>query len=70
MAKKKEEPPSVGPRGGTTTRTEAGMVKKNMWISLEDYERLRRMAFETRKSEAELIRVGLSAVLDGKLKLD
>jgi len=71
MAKrKKEQTPSVGPRGGTTTRTPTGMVKKNRWISVEDYERLRRLAFETRKSEADLIRLGLSAVLDGELESD
>ena len=53
----------TGPRGGTTTVTKSGMVKKNLWIPTEDAEVLRRTAFERRVSEAEIIREGLRRAL-------
>lgn len=65
----KEKPPRngtekevTGPRGGKTTVTE-GMFRKNLWISQEQNERLRYLAFRTRRSEADLIRQGLELVL-------
>lgn len=62
--KAKNTPPSAtGPRGGTTTVTQSGMVKKNLWIERELAEVLRRTAFELRWSEAEIIRTGLRHVL-------
>lgn len=56
----------TGPRGGTTTRSDSGMVKKNLWIPADDAERLRVAAFEQRTTEAELMRQGITAVLDGE----
>lgn len=53
----------IGPRGGTTTRTRTGMVKKNMWIRIETAEALRTRAFEEHRSEADIIREGLRLVL-------
>lgn len=53
----------MGPRGGTTTVTESGMVKKNLWIPREEAELLREKAFHERRSEADIIREGLRAVL-------
>jgi hypothetical protein len=64
MSKRQQQQPAAGPRGGTTTRTATGMVKKNLWISGEEAERLRRLAFDRRVSEAALFRRGLAAVLD------
>ena len=55
----------VGPRGGTTTVTKSGMVKKNLWIPRDEAEALREKAFHERRSEADIIREGLRAVLDG-----
>lgn len=49
----------LGPRGGTTTVTRTGMVKKNLWIPREMAEKLRTRAFDEHRSEAELIRQGL-----------
>jgi len=55
--------PTRGPRGGTTTITASGRVRKNLWISHEENEALRRQAYETRHSETEIIRRGLRAAL-------
>ena len=55
----------MGPRGGTTTVTKSGMVKKNLWIPRDEAEALREKAFHERRSEADIIREGLRAVLDG-----
>jgi hypothetical protein len=48
-----------GPRGGTTTISGSGFVKKNFWLPLGTAEELRRQAFETRRSEAEIMREAL-----------
>jgi hypothetical protein len=53
----------TGPRGGTTTVTSSGMVRKNLWISNEENEALRLRAFEERKSETQIIRSGLRRIL-------
>ena len=53
----------TGPRGGTTTVTESGMVKKNLWVPAEIAEVLRQRAFDERRSEADIIREGIELVL-------
>ena len=58
-------PPPTGPRGGTTTITRSGMVKKNLWIPADEAEALRRKAFDERRSEADIVREGLRRVLFG-----
>lgn len=55
-----------GPRGGTTTVTASGMVKKNLWITREEAEALRLKAFQERRSEADIFREGLALVLTGR----
>ena len=55
--------PTTGPRGGTTTVTSSGMIRKNLWISHEENEALRRQAFEERRSETDIIRSGLRRIL-------
>lgn len=62
----------TGPRGGTTTRMQTGQgasAKKNFWLPLEDAEALRDLAYRTRRTESELIRAGLRAVLAGEVEL-
>lgn len=49
-----------GPRGGTTTLTPSGMVKKNLWVTRSMAERLRQEAFQRRVSEAAIIREALT----------
>jgi len=63
--RREESEDMVGPRGGTTTVTKSGMVKKNLWIPRDEAEALRAKAFNERRSEADIIRQGLRAVLDG-----
>ena len=63
-AGKLPRPAGSGPRGGTTTRTQSGLVKKNFWLPREQAEALRRQAHEDRRTEAAIIREGLSKVLD------
>lgn len=52
-----------GPRGGKTTRTGRGGVKKNLWIPADLNEQLREEAFQRRVPEAELIRQALRMFL-------
>lgn len=52
------EPAPRGRRGGTTTISEY-MVRKTFWIDRDVEERLRRDAFESGRSEAELVREAL-----------
>lgn len=56
-------PAGTGPRGGTTTVTRRGWVKKNLWMPAELAEQLREKAFKHRTSEAEIVRSGLEQVL-------
>lgn len=58
-----DRPALKGPRGGTTTVTRSGLVKKNFWLPRETAERLREQAFRLRVSEAELMRRGLKRIL-------
>lgn len=58
------EAPPTGPRGGTTTVTKSGMVKKNLWIPGEMAERLRKLAYREHISEAEIMRRGLALALE------
>jgi len=63
QAAKRAQSRMHGPRGGTTTITESGMVRKNLWISQEENEALRWKAFSDRRSETSVIREGLRWVL-------
>ena len=57
--------PTTGPRGGVTTvNPAAGMIRKNLWISHEENEALRRRAFDQRCTETDVIRQGLRQVLE------
>ncbi|MGH7339232.1 MAG: hypothetical protein ACREKH_01950 [Candidatus Rokuibacteriota bacterium] len=60
-SKKTERP--VGPRGGTTTISESGMIRKNLWLSAELCEALRHKAFEERRTEADIIKEALRRML-------
>lgn len=53
----------TGPRGGTSTRTETGLVKKNLWMPHDLAQRVRDTAFRRRVSEAEIIRAALAQYL-------
>ncbi|MEM7051702.1 MAG: hypothetical protein AAF604_18690 [Acidobacteriota bacterium] len=53
----------VGPRGGTTTLTKSGMVRKNFWLPVDEAEALRLKAFNERRTEADIIRQALRGTL-------
>lgn len=55
----------TGPRGGITTVTKSGLVKKYLWISGDAAEALRQKAFDEKRSEAAIIREGLRVALHG-----
>jgi len=49
----------IGPRGGETTVTKSGMVRKTLWLHAEEAEALRLRAFEERRPESEIVREAL-----------
>ena len=53
----------IGPRGGETTVTKSGMVRKTMWLHGEEAEALRLRSFEERRAESEIVRVALRQYL-------
>jgi hypothetical protein len=64
IVRRKQSTRPKGPRGGTTTVTQSGMVKKNLWIPRDEAEALRDKAYRERRSEADIIREGLRVVLE------
>jgi hypothetical protein len=52
-----------GPRGGTTTVSESGMVRKTIWLHEDEAEALRRRAFDERRGESEIVREALRRLL-------
>lgn len=57
------DPPKIGPLGGTTTVTPAGDVRKSLWVPFELSERLRLWAFKLHRTQAELVREGVERLL-------
>lgn len=53
----------LGPRGGETTVSKTGMIRKNVWLHPDEAEALRLKAFKERRTEAEILREGLRRVL-------
>lgn len=48
--------PSEGPRGGKTTVSKRGLIRKTFWIHQDENEALRKAAFERRTTETEIVR--------------
>ena len=46
----------TGPRGGKTTVSKGGLIRKTFWIHEDENEALRRAAFEERTTETEIVR--------------
>lgn len=47
----------IGPRGGTTTRSnDRELIRKAFLLRVDEEEALRRAAFEQRRSEASIVR--------------
>lgn len=61
MSARDERP--KGPRGGHTTRTRRGMVRKSLWLHADEEAAVRRLAYEERRSESEIMRSAIRAYL-------
>jgi hypothetical protein len=46
----------TGPRGGTTTITVGGHIRKTLYLGPEEAERLRQDAFSQRRRESDVLR--------------
>lgn len=53
----------LGPRGGETTVSKSGMVRKTLWLHADEAETLRERAYRDRRSEAEILREALRRML-------
>lgn len=60
MARTKE---SSGPRGGKTTVSASGMVRKTLWLHGDEAEALREKAYRERRAESEIMRQALRRLL-------
>lgn len=52
-----------GPRGGTSTITPGGLVRKVAYLHEDEAEALRRRAFEERRTESAILRDAVRAYL-------
>ena len=62
MAKKTVRTPR-GPRGGSTTVSASGMVRKTLWLHGDEAEALRERAYRERRAESEIMREALRQLL-------
>jgi hypothetical protein len=63
MATRKQKAPQKGPRGGETTVSKSGMVRKTLWLHGDEAEALRLRAFKERRAESEIVREALRRLL-------
>jgi hypothetical protein len=59
----RDESHQKGPRGGETTVTKSGMIRKTIWLHGDEAEVLRDRAYRDRRTESELVREALRAYL-------
>jgi hypothetical protein len=60
MARRKA---NQGPRGGTTTVSKSGMVRKTLWLHGDEADALREKAYRERRAESEIMREALRRLL-------
>ena len=60
---KRRKAPTTGPRGGETTVSKSGMVRKTLWLHGDEAEALRERAYRERRAESEIVREALRAHL-------
>jgi metal-responsive CopG/Arc/MetJ family transcriptional regulator len=53
-----------GPKGGETTKTPGGLQRVAVLLTEEQYEALRRLAYERQASQSEIVREALDDYLD------
>ena len=54
---------SSGPRGGKTTVSASGMVRKTLWLHGDEAEALREKAYRDRRAESDIMREALRRLL-------
>jgi len=59
-----------GPKGGRTTRTRSGMVRKSLMLGKEEAQALRKEAFLTERSEAQIVREAVRRLLGLSVEKD
>jgi len=52
-----------GPRGGKTTVSASGMVRKTLWLHGDEAEALRERAYRDRRAESDIMREALRRLL-------
>lgn len=60
----RQRPPTSGPRGGKTTVTKSGLVRKTFALHLADVRALRKAAYEQERTETDIVRTALRRYLD------
>jgi hypothetical protein len=58
--------PALGPKGGRTTLTPGGLLKKTIYFDPEEWEALRKKSYEENRAISEIIR----GLIRRGLKLD
>ena len=62
MARKQEQK-QVGPRGGTSTISDSGFRRVALYLHPDEFQALRRAAFEEERSMSEIMRAALRVQL-------
>lgn len=63
MAAPRKKTTPKGPRGGETTVSKSGMVRKTLWLHADEAEALREKAYQERRAESEIVREALRGFL-------
>jgi hypothetical protein len=57
--RRKSKLPAVGPRGGTTTISKSGMMRKALNLHYDEWEALRRAAYLQNRPASDIVREAL-----------
>lgn len=63
MARQPRKRKPVGPRGGETTVYESGLLRKTVYFNPDEWEAIRRRAFEKKVSHTEVVREAVRRLL-------
>ncbi len=55
----KKRLPEAGPRGGKTTISKSGMVRKAIYLHHDEWEQLRRRSYEENRPASDIVRESL-----------
>ncbi len=55
--------PLTGPRGGETTVSKSGMIRKTIWLHGDEAEALREKAYREHRAESDIMREALRRLL-------